>query len=89
MILSSIEIPPDGGYHNMETNCILNENGEIAVNEQETKNESDIRWVNQKEEEERKLLAARLSLENQDMLEAKHTPDQKVGLFANIYFISV
>ena len=89
MILSSIEIPPDGGYHNMETNCILNENGEIAVNEQETKNESDIRWVNQKEEEERKLLAARLSLENQDIPEAKHTPEQKVSVFNNFYSISL
>ena len=85
MILSSIENQPDGGYHNMETNCILNENGEIAVNEQETKNESDIRWVNQKEEEERKLLAARLSLENQDIPEAKHTPEQKVRVFNNLY----
>ena len=89
MILSSIEIPPDGSDDIIETNCIFNENRDLAVNEQERKNESDIRWVNQKEEEERKLLAARLSLENQDILEAKHTPEQKVGVFNNIYSISV
>ena len=66
MTLSSIEVESDRGL-NVEGNVEVHDKSNSNVHE--INSESQIRWVNPKEEEERKKLAARLALESQDISE--------------------
>ena len=64
MTLSSIEVESDRDL-NVENN--VQNYVKTNANQHEKNSESQIRWVDPKEEEERKKLAARLALESQDI----------------------
>ena len=66
MTLSSIEVETD---RRLDIETSVEAHYKKESKQPEINSESQIRWVNPKEEEERKKLAARLALESQEISE--------------------